>query len=121
MILQSIDYSSKFERFPNVAGEISLKLLLIFLECEVLVAVSDRYDFEFSIKATERKRQREDASHMKEIEVIDNQKSPKSFQSYLGNSNNKTNLVKYLFRKWRETLPDIQRLPLLRNYFFAMK
>ena len=27
-----------------------------------------------------------------------------SFQNYLGNSNNKPNLVKYLFQKWRETL-----------------
>ena len=30
---------------------------------------------------------------MQKIEIIDNQKFPKSFQSYLGNSNNKTNLV----------------------------
>ena len=45
-ILQSFDYS-KFERFSNVADEISTKLLSSFLECEVLVAVTDEYDFEF--------------------------------------------------------------------------
>ena len=44
---------------------------------------------------------------MQEIEIIDNRKVLKSFQSYLGNSNNKINLVKYVFRKWRETLPYV--------------
>ena len=39
-ILESIDYS-KFERFSNLAAEISAKLLSIFLECEVLVVVPD--------------------------------------------------------------------------------
>ena len=34
-ILQSIDYS-KFERFSNVADEISAKFLSSYLECEVL-------------------------------------------------------------------------------------
>ena len=58
-ILQSTDYS-KLERFSNVADEISKKLFSSFLECEVLVAVPDRYDFEFSIKAGERKRRTED-------------------------------------------------------------
>ena len=42
-ILQSIDYS-KFERFSNVADEISAKLLSSILECELLVAVTDGYD-----------------------------------------------------------------------------
>ena len=102
-ILQSIDYN-KFERFSNVADEISTKLLSRFLECEVLVVVPD---FEFSMEATERKHRREDSTPMQEIEVIDNQKFPKSFQCYLGNSNNKTNLVKYLFQKWRGTLLNV--------------
>ena len=44
-----------------------------------------------------RKRWIEGSTHMQEIEIIDSQKFPKSFQSYLGNSNNKTNLVKQLF------------------------
>ena len=43
-ILHSTDYS-KFERFSNAADEISTKLLSSFLECEVLVAVTDGYDF----------------------------------------------------------------------------
>ena len=58
-----------------------------------LVAVPDRYDFEFLIKATKRK-------HRTEI----NRKVPKSFQSYLKNLNNKINLVKYLLQIWRETI-----------------
>ena len=39
---------------------------------------------------------------MQEIKTIDNQKFPKLFQSYLGNSNNKTSLVKYLFKNGEE-------------------
>ena len=52
--LQSIDYN-KFERFSNVPDEISAKLLSSFLECEALVVVPDRYDFEFSVNGTEKK------------------------------------------------------------------
>ena len=44
-ILQSIDYS-KFERFSNVADEISTKLLSSFLESEVLVAVDMILNFQ---------------------------------------------------------------------------
>ena len=43
-ILQSLDYS-KFERFSNVADEISANFLSSFLECQVLVLVLDRCDF----------------------------------------------------------------------------
>ena len=48
-ILQSIDYN-KFERFSNVADEISAKLLPSFLECELLVVILDRYGFKFTVK-----------------------------------------------------------------------
>ena len=37
----------------------------------MLVAVPDRYNFEFSMKAAERKRRTEDSTHMQEIEIID--------------------------------------------------
>ena len=57
----------------------------------MLVVVPDRFDFKFSIKATERKRRTEHSNHMQEIKIIGNRKVPMSFQSYLGNSNNKTN------------------------------
>ena len=39
-MLQSTDYS-KFERFSNVADEISTKFFSSFLESEVLIAVPD--------------------------------------------------------------------------------
>ena len=87
-----ITASSKY-----VADEISTKLLLSFLECEVLVAVIDGYDFEFSIEAAERKRRTEDSTHMQEIKIIDSQEFPMSIQNDLGYSNNKTNWVKQLF------------------------
>ena len=41
------------------------------LEYEVLVGVTEPYDFEFSIKAADRKRRRADRAHTQEIEVID--------------------------------------------------
>ena len=66
-----IDYS-KVERFSNVVDEVSAKLLSSFLEYKVLVVVTDRYDFEFSIKAADRKRRTEDSAHIQEIEIIDN-------------------------------------------------
>ena len=62
-----------------------------------VVAVTDGYDFEFSIETAERKCRTGDSTHMQKIEIIDSEKFPKSFQSYLGNTNNKTNLVKQLF------------------------
>ena len=82
-ILQSTDYS-KFERFSNVADELSARLVSSFLECEVLVAVHHRYDFEFLIKAFERKRRTEDSNHIHEIEIIDNQKVKYHFKVTLG-------------------------------------
>ena len=45
-ILQPIDYS-KFESFSNIADKISKKFHSRFLYCEVLVAVTDGYDFKF--------------------------------------------------------------------------
>ena len=98
-ILES-SYYSMFESFSNVADEISAKLLSSFLECEVLlVVVPDRYDFKFLNKICWKKRRTEDSTHMQEIEIVGNRKIPTSFQNYLGNSNNKINLVKYVFQK----------------------
>ena len=71
MAILQFDYN-KFERFLNVADEVSAKLLSSFLEYEVQVIITDRYDFEFSIKAAERKRRTEDSAHTQEIEIIDN-------------------------------------------------
>lgn len=63
-----------------------------------LLLISLRYDFEFSVKAIERKRRRE---------IIDNRKVPKSFQScFIKNSYNKSNLVQFVFQKWKEMLPN---------------
>ena len=67
-ILESID-CSQFQRFSNVADEISSKLLSSFFECEVLVTVTDGYNFEFSAEAAERKRQTEDSTYIQETEI----------------------------------------------------
>ena len=55
----------------------------------------------------ERKRRTEDSTHIQETETIDNRKVPILLKIYLGNSNNKTNLVLYLFQKLRETFPSV--------------
>lgn len=36
--------------------------------------MNDQYNFEFSIKAAEKKRRKEDSSHIQQIEIIDNRK-----------------------------------------------
>ena len=61
----------------------------------MLVVVPDRYDFDF------------DTTHLQEITIIGNRKLPELFESYLGNLNNKTNLMKYLFQNWRNTLTNV--------------
>ena len=81
----------------------------------MLVVIPDRYGFEFSIKAAERKHRTEDSTHIQETEIIDNRKVPKPIQSYLGNSNNKTSLVKQVFQKWRDIAI---RFNLLSNHLF---
>ena len=97
--LESIDYS-KFERFSNVADEIFAKSLSSFLECEVLVVVTGRYNFiQIFKKAVERKLLAEDSTQIQEIEIIGNRKVLKSHQDYFGKSSNKINLVKYLFQR----------------------
>ena len=76
-ILQSIDYR-KLERSSTYT-----KLILSFDECAMLVVVSHRYDFEFSITAAERKCRTEDSTHKQKIETIDNQKSSKFISKLL--------------------------------------
>ena len=52
------------EGFSKVAEEVFSNLLSSFLECEVQVADTDRYDCKFSKKAAERKRRTEGSTHM---------------------------------------------------------
>ena len=72
VILQFIDYS-KFGRFSNVADESSIKLLSSFLEWEVLVAVTNGYDFKLSIETAEGKHRTGDSTDMQETEIINGQ------------------------------------------------
>ena len=74
----------QFERFSNAADEVFAKVLSSFLDYEVLVVDTDRYDIEFSMKAAIRKCRTEDSSHIREIEVIDN----RNVHSHFNNNNN---------------------------------
>ena len=92
-ILLSLDYS-KFERFSNIADKISIKLISTFFECEVLAVVPDRYSFKKLLK--EYTGQKTQLTYRKfELLITANFQ----IQSYPGNSNKKTNLVRHLFQK----------------------
>ena len=60
----------------------------------MLVAVTDGYNFEFSIRAAERKRRTEESTHMLEIEIIDKQRH---FKIILGIRTIKPTWRKHLF------------------------
>ena len=85
---------SKFERFSNMADGIIYKIISSFQESDLLVIVPDRYDVELSIKSAERLHST--ANSAQEIEITSDRKVPKSFQNYLSNASNKTNMVNYI-------------------------
>ena len=74
----------------------------------MLVIVPNRYDVELSIKCAERLPRT--ANSVQQIEIIIDRKVPKSFQSYLSNASNKTNMVKYAFQLWKEILSEHLKL-----------
>ena len=92
-------------KFLHNSSKVSTQLLL--------VAVTDGYNFEFSIRAAERKRQTEESSHMLEIEIIDKQRH---FKIILGIRTIKPTWRKHLFWKRRGTLQKVLT-PLQTNYF----
>ena len=108
-ILQSIDYS-KFERFSNVADEISTKIFSSFLECKVLVAVTDGYDFEFSIEAAERKRWTEDSTHKQEIEITDSKKNSEVISKLLWEFGQQNQLGETTFQKMERNIAESFKL-----------
>ena len=85
---------SKFEWFSNVANGIFYKIISRFPENDLLIAVTDFYNVELSIRSAERLRRT--ANLIQEIEIISNRKMWESFQRYLSNASNKTNMVKYI-------------------------
>ena len=46
------------------------------------------------------------ANSVQEIEIISDRKVPKSFQSYLSNASNKTNMMNYVFQQWKKILSE---------------
>ena len=83
---------SKFEWFSNVANGIIYKIISRFPENNLLIAVTDCYNVELSIRSAERLRRT--ANLIQEIEITSNRKMWESFQRYLSNASNKTNMVK---------------------------
>ena len=96
-----ITASSKY-----VADEISTKLLLSFLECEVLVAVIDGYDFEFSIEAAERKRRTATQIISRKLKLLIAKNFQKHFKVSLEIRTIKPTCSNNLSKR-RETLPKV--------------
>ena len=92
-----------------MADGIIYKIISSFQESDLLVIVPDRYDVELSIKSAERLHRT--ANSAQEIEITSDRKVPKSFQNYLSNASNKTNMVNYTFQQWKEI--SSERLSLL--------
>ena len=65
----------------------------------LLVIVPDRYNVELLIRSAERLRRTENL--VQDIEITSSRKVLKSFQSYLSNDSNKTNMVKNIFQQWK--------------------
>ena len=63
---------SKFELFSNVANRIFYKIISRFPENDLLIAVTDFYNVELSIRSAERLRRT--ANLIQEIEIISNRK-----------------------------------------------
>ena len=80
---------SKFERFSNVSDDTSFYWLLVI--------VPDRYNVELLIRSAERLRRTENL--VQDIKITSSRKVLKSFQSYLNNDSNKTNMVKNIFQQ----------------------
>ena len=86
----------------------------------MLVVVTDRYDFEFSIKAAERKRWTKDSTHMQETEIIDNRNVQRHFKVTLGIRSIKPawcNHGEIRFLKMERNI--VIRFNLLSNHFLA--
>ena len=49
---------------------------------------------------------RRTANSVQKIEITSNRKVQKSFQSYLSNASNKTNMVNNIFQLWKEILSE---------------
>ena len=94
---QSFDYN-KFEKFSNLADEISAK-------CEVLVVILDWYGFEFSIKGALKENTGQKTQLIyKKLKLLITEKFRSHFKVTLGIRAIKLTWWNRFSKKWRETL-----------------
>ena len=103
----SKDFQMQLMKFPQSSSQ-----ALLNVKCWLQFLIDMILNFQWKVMKEYAGQQ----THIQDFEIIDNRKVPKSFQSYLGNSNNKTNLVKYVFQKWRNMA---LRINLLSNHLFG--
>ena len=82
-ILQYIDYN-KSERFSNVAGEISVKLLSIFLECEVPVKFLIDMVLNFQLKVLKENTEQKSQLVYRKLKLLITEKLQGHFKVTLG-------------------------------------
>ena len=101
-MLQSLN-KSDLETFDDLFYRIQNVVLAVLKESRIIAIVPDRYDIRDSIKAEERIR-RTGQSLTQVIDINGPTKLPKNIPKYLSSSANKTNLVEYCFRRWKQSL-----------------
>ena len=91
--------------FSDLAKRLTSCVFSGLKESNHVAIVPDRYDNKHSIKTDERSRRQ--SLEAKEIAIeSDKQRVPKHFQQYLNNPCNKINLVNFIFKHWKQSLPQ---------------
>ena len=90
--------------FGELADRFKSSIFSNFRESDYIAVVPDRYNVELSIKGDERSRRQTTLTNQTSISH-DSQKLPSKFQVFLTNSNNKINLISYIFSKWKVEIP----------------
>ena len=88
----------------NLTNRFETSLIAGFKGSNILVLVPDIQDIKDSNKSDERSRRQKSTTPVIEI-GSDIQKVPRYFIAFLSNSENKGNLVDYLFDKWKGIIP----------------
>ena len=103
-VVQSMNWTG-ISTFGEMATKHGNTIISTLNESSFLSVVPDRYDLKTSIKGEERSR-RNHGGHSQEILIkSDSQKLPRDVPHHLKNPQNKTNLIKYTFGKWKSSFP----------------
>ena len=101
-VVQSMNWTG-ICTFGEMATKLGNTIISALNDSSFLAVVPDRYDLKTSIKGEERSR-RNHGGHSQEILIkSDSQKLPRDVPHNLKKPQNKTNLIKYTFGKWKSS------------------